>query len=183
MSNKRYFFRSILSSCLLLASIGHAADQKPYFGGDKDVAFGEALWQSLQQHKLVGSNAINVFPFSGNQPHGAIQQVLDTLVSVEGTSSRVIVKRNHGGKNISVKSVYADPFSNLKAVTVMFKREAGYDTQNLDWFWIKYTPQGKIENNPAGTPLAGRIGKNGSAGCLACHRAIGGADLETLTEK
>ncbi len=132
---------------------------------------------------LVGDNAINVFPFKGNQPHGAIQQVLDTDTVVNGRSSRVIVKRNHGGKDITVKSVYSDPVSHLKAVTVMFKRKAGYDRDNLDWFWVKYTPSGVIDKNPKGRKLAGRIGKDGSGGCLVCHKAIGGSDLETLTTK
>lgn len=160
-----------------------AADNSPFFGGNSDVIFAQALWTSMDNNNLVGDDAINVYPFKGNQPHGAIQQVLDTDIEVNGRTSRVIVKRNHGGKDISVKSVYSDPVSNLKAVTVMFKREAGYDRENLDWFWVKYTPAGKVDKNPKGAKLAGRIGKDGSGGCLVCHKAIGGSDLETLTTK
>jgi hypothetical protein len=169
------------SSVLALATSIQAADSTPFFGGESDVKFAQALWTSMEKNRLVGDNAINVFPFNGNQPHGAIQQVLDTDISVNGRSSRVIVKRNHGGKDINVKSVYSDPVSNLKAVTVMFKREAGYDSENLDWYWVKFTPAGGIDKNPNGTRLAGRIGKDGSGGCIVCHKAIGGSDLETLT--
>ena len=160
-----------------------AADTPPFFGGESDVKYAQALWTSMENSNLVGNDSINVYPFKGNQPHGAIQQVLDTDIDVYGRTARVIVKRNHGGKDITVKSVYADPVSNLKAVTVMFKREAGYDRENLDWFWVKYTSAGVIDKNPKGTKLAGRIGKDGSGGCLVCHKAIGGSDLETLTTK
>ena len=165
-----------------VAGITHSADDdKPYFGGDADVAFAKSLWQSMSVNQLVGSEAINVFPFEGNQPHGAIQQVTDSVISVNGQQGRVIIKRNHGGKGADVKTVYADPQKYLKAVTVMFKREKGYDSDNLDWFWAKYTPSGVIDKNPKGLALAGRVGKGGSAGCIACHKAIGGKDLETLT--
>jgi hypothetical protein len=183
MKNRANIFLGAITALYLSASV-HADDQdKPFFGGESDVAYAIALWTSLEKDKLVGENAINVFPFKGNQPHGAIQQVLDTRLNVNGTDTRVIVKRNHGGEDISVKSIYADPVRNLKAITVMAKREPGYDQENLDWFWVKFTPDGKLNNNPAGVTLAGRIGKGASTGCIACHKAIGGKDLETLTEK
>jgi len=168
---------------LMTHSIQAQEKTNPYFGGSDDVAFAKALWVSMKKNNLVGKDAINVFPFNGNQPHGAIQQVLDSDIRVNGKTSRVIVKRNHGGKNINVKTVYSDPTTHLKAVTVMYKRESGYDSDNLDWFWAKYTPTGDIAKNPKGALLAGRIGKNGSKGCIACHKVLGGTDLETLTEK
>ncbi|OOZ36033.1 hypothetical protein [Solemya elarraichensis gill symbiont] len=180
----RQNYSLLAASILILGQTATAQDAAPaFFGGPDDVSYAEKLWDSLESNQLVGTSAINVFPFAGNQPHGAIQQVLDKKIEVDGKVSRVIVKRNHGGENISVKSIYSDPVSNLKAVTVMVKREAGYDSDNLDWFWAKYTPVGDLGKNPKGTLLAGRIGKNASAGCIACHRAIGGDDLETLTEK
>lgn len=170
---------------LLALTVSVQADDKKnqFFGSHSDVSFAGDLWASLEKNRLVGKNSINVYPFNGNQPHGAIQQVLDTEISVKGRAARVIVKRNHGGKNATVKSVYSDPTSYLKAITVMFKRETGYDSENLDWFWAKFTPSGKLAKNPKGTPLAGQIAKETTVGCIACHKAIGGADLETLTEK
>ena len=170
-------------SAVIHLSPARAADNPPFFGEESDVKYAQALWASMEKSDLVGNKAINVYPFKGNQPHGAIQQVLDTDIKVSGITSRVIVKRNHGGKGITVKSVYADPVSNLKAVTVMFKRESGYDSENLDWFWVKYTSAGMVDKNPKGRKLAGRIGKDGSGGCIVCHKAIGGSDLETLTTK
>ena len=173
----------ITLAALIFTTSIHAEGQKPSFGGENDFNFAKSLWLSLVENKLVGKDAINVYPFNGNQPHGAIQQVLDTDIAVNGITSRVIVKRNHGGPGLDVKSVYDDPVSNLKAVTVMFKRESGYDSDNLDWFWAKYTPAGKVEKNPKGMKLAGRIGKGGTKGCIACHKVLGGKDLETLTSK
>lgn len=177
------FFKPALLALLMSMSAVALAGDKPYFGGKDDVAFARSLWQSLSTNKLVGADAINVFPFSGNQPHGAIQQVIDTDIRINGRTDRVIVKRNHGGSGADLKSVYANPDQHLKAVTVMFKRESGYDEENLNWFWAKYTPAGDIDNNPKGVSLAGRIGKGGSGGCIACHKALGGEDLETLTAR
>ena len=158
-------------------------DSKPFFGGEQDVAYAKKLWSALENEKLVGTDSINSFPFKGNQPHGAIQQVIDSSIMLDGASRRVIVKHNHGGPGADVKSVYANPRQYLKAITVMLQREDGYDAENRNWFWAKYTPDGGIDKNPTGALLAGRIGKGGSLGCIACHKAIGGADLETLTLK
>lgn len=171
----------LLGAAMALAPAAHSSE--PFFGGEADVAFAGSLWQSLTENRLVGANAINVYPFEGNQPHGAIQQVTDSGISVNGRTGRVIVKRNHGGEGADVESVYSDPRKHLKAITVMFKRETGYDSENLDWFWAKYKPSGEIDRNPAGAELAGRIGKGGSTGCIACHRALGGSDMETLTTR
>ena len=48
----------------------------------------------------------------------------------------------------------------LGAVTVMFRREAGYDAQNKNWFWAKYLPDGSLDKNPNGMQLAGRVAKS-----------------------
>jgi len=170
-------------ACWLTGAVCAQENADPPFGGPEDVAFAESLWESLGMFQLVGPNAVNVWPFEGSHPHGAIQQVTDSRITVEGRAGRVIVKRNHGGDGASVASVYENPQENLEAVTVMFKREAGYDPENLDWFWVKYTASGAIDTNPQGAMLAGRIGKGGSGGCIACHTARGGADLETLTAR
>lgn len=162
---------------------GSAFAKEPFFGGKTDVQFAGKIWESMEKHNLVGDNSINVYPFKGNEPHGAIQQVIDTDLTVDGTTSRILVKRNHGGPGASIKSVYANPKKHLKAITVMYQRESGYDAENKNWFWAKYLPDGTIDKNPKGALLAGRIGKNAGAGCIACHRALGGSDLETLTIK
>lgn len=148
------------------------------FGGSSDVAFAKQLWSSMRNYRLVGEKRINVQPFEGNEPHGAIQQVLEREIKVGKRSGRVIVKVNHMAKD--VKSVYAEPNKFIGAYTVMFKKPAGYDPENQDWFWAKYKPDGEIDINPMGMKLAGRVAKGMDQGCIACHRAIGGDDLEIL---
>ena len=152
------------------------------FGGKEDVAFAKQLWSTLKAAKLVGPNRINVEPFVGNEPHGAIQQVLSTSVTVDKRSAKVIVKVNNGGKGATVDIVYANPNKYLGAYTVMFKKPAGYDPENKNWFWAKYTANGEIMKNPKGMLLAGRVAKGMDKGCIACHTATGGADLEVLTK-
>lgn len=70
-----------------------------------------------------------------------------------------------------------DPEGWLKAVTVMYRREKGYDPDNQDWFWAKYGPDGTLDTNPKGIPLAGRVAKGMDAGCIACHAGAPGADM------
>jgi hypothetical protein len=48
-------------------------------------------------------------------------------VGFGGHKGLAIVKRNYGGDGVSVPAVANDPNTYLKAVTVMFQREAGYD--------------------------------------------------------
>lgn len=160
----------------------HAVGQKPF--GDKDnTDFAETLWAELKEAKLVGKNRIHVQPFEGNEPHGTIQQVLNTELTVNGRTGKVIVKVNHGGPNVDVQEVYDNPNKHVAAVTVMFKREAGYDPDNNDWFWAKYNPDGSLDKNPKGMKLAGRVAKGMNQGCIACHTALGGEDQETLTSR
>ncbi len=59
----------------------------------------------------------------------------------------------------------------------MFKRKKGYDSDNQDWFWVKYTPDGNLHKNPMGIPLAGRVAKGMEKGCIACHSGADGGDF------
>jgi hypothetical protein len=68
-----------------------------------------------------------------------------------------------------VEAVSGSPHRYLAAVTVMVQREAGYDPDNNDWFWVKYKPDGEIDKNPKGIALAGRVAKGMDSGCIACH--------------
>jgi hypothetical protein len=64
----------------------------------------------------------------------------------------------------------------------MFQRE-GYDSDNNDWFWAKYLPDGSFDSNPAGVPLTGRIAKGMNSGCIACHTAAPGDDMVFLNDR
>jgi len=86
------------------------------------------------------------------------------------------------GNKITNKDVYTDQNKYLKAYTVMFKMEAGYDPTNMNWFWVKYNPNGEILKNPKNEFIAGKFMKGANKGCIACHQAGGGEDLQFLTK-
>ena len=93
--------------------------------------------------------------YQGQHPHGAY---LTTYVSPPVLAAL----QNKSGKlpdgAIIVKENYS-PEKELAAVTVMYRR-AGYNPEEGDWFWLKYSPDQTI--------LAeGRID-----GCINCHRAV-----------
>ncbi|MGJ8569072.1 MAG: cytochrome P460 family protein [Hoeflea sp.] len=174
----------MLAAAAVIGAVSVASAQDAPFGNAEDTDYANKLWDVMVEQNLVGENSIKVRPFEGNEPHGAIQEVLATAATLDGHSGRLLVKRNHGGKeDLSVEEVYDDPIGNLVAITVMFKRESGYDTENQDWFWAKYLPSGELDKNPKGMQLAGRVAKGADEGCIACHTAAGGEDLETLTSK
>jgi hypothetical protein len=56
------------------------------------------------------------------------------------------------------------------------QREVGYDPDNNDWFWVKYGPDGTVDENDAGVALAGRVAKGASTGCIACHANAAAGD-------
>ena len=65
----------------------------------------------------------------------------------------------------------------------MFKKQAGYDPENKNWFWAKYMPNGDIMKNPNGMRLAGRVAKGTDKGCIVCHTVLGGDDREVLLKE
>ncbi|RMD48443.1 MAG: hypothetical protein D6832_03940, partial [Alphaproteobacteria bacterium] len=79
-------------------------------------------------------------------------------------------------------AVLAEPEKHLGAITVMFRREKGYDPDNQDWFWVKYRPDGSLDKNPKGMMLAGRVAKGADKGCIACHSGAGGDDYIFTTD-
>ncbi len=99
----------------------------------------------------------------------------DGRVTVAGTTSVVIVKNNYGGTGVSKKSVTDNPSKYLAAITVMFKRK-GYDADNADWFWVKYSPKGDVLKKPRGIEVAAKVAKGAPKGCIACHTAAPGGD-------
>ena len=145
------------------------------FGTLQDVSFANQLWSVLIEERLVGSNGFQTVPYEGAEPHGFVLQTIDGVIQVGRNEGRVIVKRNYGPEGVSVESVANNPSTYLKAVTVMFKRD-GYDSDNADWFWVKYAPNGTVLTNPKGEKLAGRVAKGRDMGCIACHSGAPGGD-------
>ena len=154
-------------------SAGLAWSQEAPFGSDEDAAYAELLWSVMEEQRLAGEGMLRSFPYEGVEPHGMMLETLYTEASVDGHTGDLVVKRNYGPEGVSVDQVLSDPDTHLAAVTVMFRREAGYDAENGDWFWVKYLPDGSLDKNPAGMRLAGMVGKGMDAGCIACHMGAG----------
>jgi len=182
MAMKKPSLLSRLAITTITLSLAATLQAAP-FGGAKDVSYANSLWKALERAHLVGSDAIQAVPYAGQPPHGKILVALDSTVTVHnkqagpsGDTGVVIIKRNYGGSGVTKQSVANHPYSNLKAVTVMFKRK-GYDPADKDWFWVKFKADGGIYKNKKNMVLAGRVAKGMSQGCIACHSAAPGGDL------
>ena len=124
------------------------------------------LWQYLQEVEY--RDEWSLYPgkgelYEGQEPHGML---LTTYVNdpahraISGTSGRlpngaVVIKENF------------KPDSALAAITVMYKHE-GYDAEHNDWYWVKYLPDGSVDN---GGKAAGRV-----PGCINCHGGMADND-------
>ncbi len=161
---------------LLMSQTSFAADKTP-FGGPDSVQYAKKLWTALKEAKLVGTGAIRSKPYEGSEPHGFVLETFDSSLKLDGREARVVVKRNYGPSGVEVDAVEENRGKHLSAVTVMFKREKGYDTENLDWFWAKYKADGSLDKNPKGAQLAGRVAKGADTGCIACHKGAPGEDM------
>lgn len=166
----------LFMAALTLAAGPAAAQEMPPAGGEEDIAYAALLWEVMQAGRLAGPDAIQGFPYEGLEPHGLMLTTMFTEATVEGHSGTLVVKNNYGPAGVTTDEVLGAPDEHLAAVTIMFKREAGYDTENQDWFYAKYLPDGSLDRNPAGMALAGRVGKGADAGCIACHIGAEGDD-------
>jgi len=170
----------LCSSCQGFTSAG--ADQPA--GSPADVSYARRLWAAMEAEKMVGAQARHLEPFIGAaRPHGWILEIDHRNIVVDGHTGFLVMKNNYNGTDLTVAQVEADRARYLSSVTVMYQREAGYDPQDQDWFWVKYKPNGDLFNRPMGSkqvPMAGRLfkGKDGQSvgGCLYCHRSAGGGD-------
>lgn len=152
---------------------GSASDaQDAPFGTEADASYAALLWQIMTDEKLAGDGAVLTTPYDGGPPHGMMLETFYTSATIDGHTGDLIVKRNYGPEGVSADEILADPAKHLGAITVMFRREAGYDADNADWFWVKYLPDGTLDKNPKGTELAGRVAKGADQGCIACHSGV-----------
>lgn len=163
------------ASILALTSVTAVAQMAP-FGDDKSIDYAAQLWDAMEEAKLVGDGMIRSFPYEGLEPHGMMLETFYAETTIGGHTGALIVKRNFGPEGVEETQVLADPGKHLGAHTVMFKREAGYDADNNDWFWAKYLPDGSLDKNPKGMQLAGRVAKGADVGCIACHSKADGDD-------
>lgn len=173
----RPMIAATLASLTLAAGTAQAQDMA--FGSGEDVAYAQLLWDLMEAERLAGPNMIRSFPYEGTDPHGMMLETFYDTGTINGHTGDLIVKRNFGPAGVSVDEVLADPDGHLGAYTVMFRREDGYDPDNLDWFWARYNPDGSVAQTPEGMALAGRVAKGMDEGCIACHQ--GAADDMVFT--
>lgn len=168
------FAGALILGAVSMSSIANA--QMAPFGNPEDKAYAEKLWTAMEAMNLAGPDAIRSFPYEGVEPHGFVLETFYTKATIDGHQGDLVIKRNYGPEGVEIDAVQADPAKHLGAVTVMFKREAGYDADNKDWFWVKYLPDGSLDKNPKGMELAGKVAKGADQGCIACHTAAPGED-------
>jgi hypothetical protein len=173
----------IAGTTAALFTAGAALSQNPPFGAEEDIAYAATLWDALNAAKLVGPDKILTRPYEGTEPHGFMLETLFDEITVEGHTGAVVVKRNYGPEGVSLEEVANNPTEHLAAITVMFQRDEGYDPETHNWFWVKYLPDGSLDQNPAGMKLAGLVGKGGDAGCIPCHTAAPGEDFLYSTDR
>jgi len=147
----------------LMQAVG---EQEMAFGGQNDVAFANMLWKAMKGYETWPMKS-TVDP--GTSPHGKFLRLYYNIVNIDQKPYHVIIKDNFGGEGATLETVSKSPAKYLAAVTVMLQREAGYDADNNDWFWVKYNVDGTLDKSPQGMALAGRVAKGLDTGCIACH--------------
>ena len=80
----------------------------------------------MTKASLVGDNAFVSQPYKGFPPHGIVLDTVEGEFSVANRQGVLIIKRNYGGEK-EPKQVMENPAKFLKAVTIMFRKEPGYD--------------------------------------------------------
>ena len=176
--------RAIAAVSALAMSASVSLAQDLMFGGEEDVAYAADLWKAMVELDLAGpgSMQIRAYPFEGTDPHGMMLETFYTTTMIDGYTGALIVKRNYGPEGVTVDQVMTEPAKHLRAITVMFQRELGFDADNQDWFWVKYMPDGTLDKNPKGVALAGKIAKGADVGCISCHENAGGDDYLFTTD-
>jgi len=172
--------------CLAVAflAVRGPAAEGPAFGLADDVDYADTLWRAMVAARLVGPQEKKLEPFFGGaRPHGEILELAYQNLAVNGHTGFIVVKKNYSGPGVSEEAVARDRARYLTDITVMFEREAGYDPDNQNWFWVKYKPGGSLDARQVeGTKvaLAGRIAKGRpgeeNRGCIYCHASAGGRD-------
>lgn len=167
--------RLLVTSVLGLASpfLAYAAP----FGNVTDLSDAKKVWTASVDTGFVGKSSIVTRPYKGMPPHGLILELMEKNVIIDDHTGALVIKKNYGGNGLTINDVIENPDKYLKSVTIMFKREEGYDVDNQNWFYGKYAPDGSVLKNPKDVQLAGRVAKGAPTGCIACHKAAPGGDF------
>ena len=166
----------------IAASPVAAAAQSAPFGTPEDTEYARLLWEVMESSRLAGRGALMSTPYDGAPPHGMMLETFYTTATIDGYTGNLIIKRNYGPEGVEAEAILAAPEEHLGSITVMFQREEGYDPDNMNWFWVKYLPDGTLDKNPKGMALAGRVAKGAEKGCIACHSLAPGGDMVYTTD-
>ena len=177
-----YLLAAGLSLITLLTAC--AALFKGPAGTPADIEYSRRLWSVLEQEHMVGERARPLKPFIGAaRPHGWILEVDSRTIQVGAQRGFVVVKKNYRGDHLTVDAVEKNRARYLDSISVMFQREAGYDPDNQNWFWVQYKPDGRLfsmRRMGMEIAMAGRLIKGAapeqSRGCIDCHSSAGGGD-------
>lgn len=161
--------KNLLTASALALCLGAAPGIAQEFGTAADIDYAAQLWAQMSAAGLVGEGAIMTRPYDGTPPHGMMLETFYSSATIGDHTGDLIVKRNYGPEGVEADAILADPGKHLGAVTVMYRREHGYDSDNQDWFWAKFLPDGTLDKNAGGMSLAGRVAKGADVGCIACH--------------
>jgi cytochrome P460 len=180
---KNSFMKTAALALALSVTSGLAATAQttPPFGTEEDAAYAKKIWAAMVSQRLAGPDQLFSTPYEGTDPHGMMLETFFSKAEIDGNVGDLIVKRNYGPVGVSAEEVQTDPDKFLGSVTVMYRREAGFDAENKDWFWVKFLPDGTLDKNPKGMELAGRVAKGAQQGCIACHGGADGGDFVFLS--
>jgi hypothetical protein len=148
-------FISFLGISLSLSPLGWSQGKTPIeasLPGASGTALGDYLkMQDYEKSWKMWPGTGAFYP--GKSPHGALltTYVNDiALKAIEGKEGKLPVGSIVAKENYSADKKYL-------ALTVMYKIK-GYDPEGGDWYWARYTPDGKVK------------GEGKMRGCLNCHR-------------
>ena len=173
--------KNAVKTATLALTLGAAAtlaqaQSMPPFGSDEDAAYARKIWAAMIEQRLAGPDAMFSAPYEGTDPHGMMLETFYSTATIDGQTGDLVVKRNYGPVGVSADQVLSDPEKYLGSVTVMYRREAGFDEETKNWFWVKFLPDGTLDKNPKGMALAGKVAKGANVGCIACHAGAPGGD-------
>lgn len=104
--------------------------------------------------------AANEDPRPAEKPHGPLVKTYINAIAAKNPQ-----RLEYG--SVIVNEEYDEDKTTLKAVSVMYCSK-GSDPAHYDWYWLKYTPEGRMMRSPAaqgGKPIAGKV-----QSCIRCHQ-------------
>lgn len=116
-------------------------------------------------------------PYEGQSPHGAFVKVIANRKARQNPNDlpygSILIKENYGADSRT-----------LMSITVMYRTRGAngqpWDPENRDWYYVKYTPNGKVAFSPpemGAKRLAGRV-----QSCIDCHSGAGAKDFVFLND-